>query len=140
MSVDGNLRPLFRQNLPQIFFTSIETGGTGRGVPDSYGCGGGVSFWIEYKLTSTWAVSLRPEQVAWLSRHARAGGKGFVAVRRKTIEGPRKGPACDELYLVPGFLAAELKKHGLKAVPFQRHEGGPSKWKWPTIGEMLLGG
>lgn len=139
MSIDGKLRPLFRQHLPGIHWVSIETGGTGRGIPDSNGCGGGVEFWIEYKQTSGWTVDLRPEQVGWLLQRARFGGRVFIAVRRAKEQGART-IACDELYLIDGKNAREAKVSGLRGAPLLgRWEGGPSRWDWPQIDTILTG-
>lgn len=80
--MDGNLRKLFQSHLPQVHWQSIESGMTGRGIPDLNGCHEASEFWIECKLTKHWSVSIRPEQIAWLSRRCRVGGRAFVAVRR----------------------------------------------------------
>lgn len=140
MSIDGGLRKIFREKLPDIDWTSIETGGTGKGIPDSNGCKDGHEFWVEYKLTSAWTVGLEPEQVGWITRRARFGGKVFVAVRRKTTAGPRKGRAVDELWLYRGADARELKTLGIKDGPPPLHvsEGGPAKWNWNAIRLELL--
>lgn len=140
MSIDGGLRKIFRKKLPDIDWTSIETGGTGKGIPDSNGCKNGREFWIEYKLTDAWAVGLEPEQVGWLTRRARFGGRVFVAVRRKTTAGPRKGGAVDELWLYRGSDSRELKALGIKdgPTPLFTTSGGPSKWNWSAIRQALL--
>lgn len=136
MTTDGGLRPIFRQRLTSVHWQSVETGMTGRGVPDSNGCAAGVEFWVEFKVTVGWAVTLRPEQVAWLMRRARAGGRVFVAVRRRCAAGPRRGPASDELWLLDGSAADVLKASGLRcpdALVLGHWYGGPSRWDWPSV-------
>lgn len=138
--IDGGLRGIFRERLPDFFWTAIETGGVARGVPDSYFVKDGRSRWIEYKWTKAWAVGLEGPQVAWHSRHAREGGISFVAVRRRCEAGPRR-VAADELWLYPGSAAAALRAEGLKgsAVPFIQLTGGPSSWSWDEVRAALLG-
>lgn len=131
---DGGLRSLFRQHLPMVHWESIESPFTNRGIPDLNGCHLGHEFWVENKQTTGWAVTLRPEQVAWMLRRQRAGGHTFIAVRRQSTPGPRRGPGVDDLYLIPGALAREAKMGGLKAItPCGVWEGGPAGWDWGAI-------
>lgn len=138
--IDGGLRALFRERLPQVHWQSIETAGTGRGVPDSNGCYAGVEFWVEYKVTDGYAVELRPEQVGWHCQRSRAGGRTFVAVRRRCLAGPRKA-AADELWLLPGRLAREVRSMGLRELPddfvLGAWTGGPAKWDWGEVLRLL---
>jgi hypothetical protein len=132
MARDGDLRAIFRRRLPQFMWTSVESGGTGRGIPDSHYCGGGAAGWVEFKRTLGWTVGLRPEQVGWALQYGRHGGRAWVAVRRKD----------DELWMVPGAYAAEIKEHGLKPVfecriPGVWYSGGPSGWGWAAIARLL---
>jgi len=155
--IDGGLRSLFRERIPDFHWQSIETGGTGRGVPDSNYCCGGREGWIEYKVTAGWAVTLRPEQIGWLLRRSRAGGRVFVAVRRCCPAGPRRA-ASDELWLVRGSAAALLRTHGLRVLLAGTPQkaggpsgvrpadelvgvwrGGPAAWPWPALRAALLG-
>ena len=123
--MDGGLRKLFRKQLPELALSSIESGATDPGIPDSAYCAG----WVEFKAVDHWAVPLRPEQVAWMNRHARAGGRAFVAVRR----------ARDELWLIEGRHAGWLRAKGLKEVPFVGiFSGGVSLWPWSMIKNILL--
>ena len=167
MTVDDGLRPIFRQHLPQLMWTSIETGGTGLGVPDSHylaparlacpqcrdlkesmrmcycAISAGAEGMIEYKRTDGWAVDLRPEQVAYLTRRARLGGRAFVGVRRRHAGGPRRGPPVDALHLFPGSLAREALAGGLRCPALQvpAHHvwpGGPSRWPWTEVLAALL--
>ena len=141
MRLDGGLRHLFREQLPVVHWQSIETGGTGRGVPDSNGCYRGHEFWIEFKWTKGHVVSLRPEQIGWLTRRARSGGKVFVAVRRTCATGPRR-TAADELYLLRGSYARELRERGLTDLPtgavVGSWGGGPGSWAWGDVLEALI--
>lgn len=142
MGNDGGLRKLFQEHLPIVHWQSIETGMTGRGIPDTNGCVDGVEFWIEYKQTSGYTVTLRPEQIAWLLRRERAGGHTFVAVRRKCSAGPRRA-AADELWLIPGAMAREARDGGLRPLEYDEsvlvHHGGPAAWNWKCVMRMLRG-
>jgi len=132
MSSDGNLRRIFRSQLVTAHWQSIETGAVGPGTPDSNFCfPGGREGWIEFKFTSGWTVPLRPAQIGWLLRRARAGGRVWVAVRQQ-----RK--AEDVLWLAPGSLAAGLRESGLRGNGAIHHwGGGPSSWPWDKIKRLL---
>lgn len=140
MATDGGLRPLFRQRLPEMDWCTIESGLTGGGIPDSNCCFQGVEFWVEFKRTTGWAVSLRPLQVAWHSRRARAGGRSWIAVRREVLPGPRS-TAADELWLVRGAEVVALKRLTLKKIPRAaiggQWAGGPAGWVWGEIAQAL---
>src|SRR4249920_517063 len=126
MPIDGGLSGIFQSHLPKgIHWLRIESGFTMRGIPDMNYCWFGKEGWIEFKVTHGNVVGLRPEQVGWLLRRSRAGGKCFVAVRKKT----RK---CDELWLVPGKYADRLKETGLNEAltGWYIFWGGPAKWDW----------
>ena len=132
MARDGDLRAIFRRRLPQFMWTSVESGGTSRGIPDSHYCGNGAAGWVEFKKTTGWAVGLRPEQVGWALQYGRHGGRTWVAVRRKD----------DELWMVPGDHAAALKEHGLRPVlegkvPGVWYDGGPARWSWDAVATLL---
>src|SRR6266550_8267427 len=99
MGIDGGLRALFRQHLPQFDWCSIESPITGAGIPDSNFCCKGVEGFIEFKQTKGWAVTLTPEQCGWISRRHRCGGRVLVAVRQQAPAGPRRG-ARDSLWVV----------------------------------------
>ena len=140
---DGNLRQLFREHLPEAHWVPVETWSTGQGVPDSEYCfPGGASGWIENKKTSGWRVFIEPHQVAWLERRARAGGRCFVAIRRKTETGPRRGKASDELILIRGRDARLLVDGDIKSIydKVLHCYGGPSRWDWEDVRRALKGG
>jgi hypothetical protein len=109
-------------------------------VPDSNGCFDGAEFWVEFKRTAEWTCPLRPEQVGWIFRRAREGGRVFVATRRHCEAGPRR-PAADELWIHHGIHARELKAGGLRAVPPLMHAtGGPRAWSWDEVLRVLARG
>lgn len=138
---DGNLRSIFKSNLPEAHWVPVETWSTGQGVPDAEFCfPGGVAGWIENKKTGGWAVGLEPHQVAWHERRARVGGRTFIAVRRTVPAGPRRGAAEDQLWLFPGSLARRLMEAGLLGPdkPAGCWNGGPARWGWAEIAEILV--
>lgn len=120
---DGNLRQLFRQHLPAVDFVSVETGGTGRGIPDSEYCYEGRTGWIEFKMAKGQNTGIRPEQFAWMNRRIRHGGRAFVAIRRKFLK-------KDLLFFMPGDCASHKLKDCACPNPM---EGGPRGWDWDKI-------
>lgn len=138
--IDGGLRQIFQQKIPRAHWQSIETGGTGRGIPDLNGCMDGVETWLELKGCSGWAVGIRPEQTAWIERRARAGGRVFLATRRRALAGPRRGAAVDELWIHRAQDVRHVCTLGLREgpTPLYRGEGGPSSWLWPFVEELLF--
>lgn len=127
--IDGKLRQIFREELPQFHWQSIESGMTGAGIPDSNFCCRGVEGWVEFKRTEGWAVNLSPFQVGWHLRRGRAGGRTFVAVRRKKTQ----------LWLVRGSLARTLAEKGLRDFPAPSWDGGRAGWPWPEVARLLTG-
>lgn len=138
---DGNLRKLFQKHLPEAHWQAVESFSTGQGMPDANYCfPGGAEGWIENKQTSGWTVDMRPEQIAWLERRSRLGGRTFIAVRRQVPTGPRRGAAVDGLWLYLGSQARELASRGLKNPkdePLFKWSGGPANWNWPDIKAWL---
>ena len=108
---------LVKSRLPLIHWQRMETGSTGRGVPDVNGCFEGQEFWIELKVTNTKKVALRPEQVAWHLLRARAKGKTYILVKAK------KG-----IYLFAGKDAKEVLDEGLNAEALAVYQGSFSDW------------
>jgi hypothetical protein len=127
---DGDLRSTFRTHLPQAQWSSIETGATAGGVPDSEYCfAGGRQGWVEFKNVKGWRVNLRPAQVAWISRRVRMGGVVFIAARKDY-----------GLFLLHGRHVERLRDDGLQGAPWARcFTGGPANWDWRAI-EMELKG
>lgn len=141
MSTDGDLRSILRQRLREFHWQSIEVGATGMGVPDANFCGCGVEGWIELKQTPSRSVTLRPHQVAWLERRARAGGHVLIGVRRRHDGGPRRGGAVDELWILDGGDASRCLSGGLQDgadYVLGCWSGGPSKWNWDSVRRILL--
>lgn len=104
---ESDLRRQVRESLPAVHWQAVETGGTGRGIPDLNGCLRGVEFWVELKLVKRGLqVPLTPTQVAWHLRRARAGGRTWLLVRWR-----------DRLLLYRGSRAAEVAGLGVKALP-----------------------
>lgn len=130
--IDGGLRQLFAANLRRGYhWQSIESGGTNRGIPDANGCSSGIEFWIEYKKAKGNVVPIRPEQVGWIERRVRAGGRVFIAVRYQ--KGNR-----DALILFWGTQARPLYLSGLRAgQAIGEWEGGPAGWAWAEVSEAL---
>ena len=123
---DGGLRRLFRKHLPEVHWTTVETGLAESGVPDLHGMFFGCGFWIECKLARGWEVGLRPMQIGWIMRHERSGGHVVVAVRKR-----------DELFLVRGAYADQARELGLRGLPrgalLGQWSGGPASWPWQHI-------
>lgn len=140
--IDGGLRRIIMDNLYRVHCQPVETGLISMGVPDLNFCADGVEGWIECKQTEGWAVTLEPEQISWLTRRARNGGRVFVAVRRWHTGGPRKGPPVDELWLLRGEYAPDLRSLGLQWTLSTR---GPllgrwsrGQWDWDDFRHLLI--
>ena len=136
--MDGNLRQLFRAHLKDVFFTSVETGATGRGTPDSYAIYKGSSCWIEFKQTKAWKTTLTPEQISWHLRHSRNGGRSFIAVRRQHFLGGNN--QYDELWIMDGNIAdicTSLRDISLGLTNIW--SGGAARWDWNQIRQVLFG-
>lgn len=136
---DGNLRTIFQKHLPEAHWQPVETL-VGRGIPDVEYCfPGGITGWIENKLTNGWTVDISPNQIAWAERRVRVGGRVFLAVRRQTNAGPRRGAATDELWLFNGSQSRQVSLTGLKAPiqPIGCWPSGPSRWNWEAIRKIL---
>jgi hypothetical protein len=126
---DGQLRQLFQKHLPSFHWQSIETWSTGRGVPDANYCYAGSEGWIEMKRAVGWRCKIEPEQIAWLERRARAGGRVFIAVRR--IKPPQT------FWLFHGNQARLLLGRLSELTPLVLATGNPGSWPWKTIGVVL---
>lgn len=139
-STDGGLRTLYRTHLPEFHWQAIESATTGLGIPDSNYCYKGAEGWIENKLTSGYVIGMRPMQVAWIERRARAGGRVFIAVRRKCDWGPRRGDKCDQLIILGPHMARGdklLKDHEPMFGAIAYWNGGPARWDWDQVREIL---
>jgi len=96
-----------KRNLTAPLWQRIETGGTGRGIPDVFGIHQGVCCWIELKIARGNKVKLTPEQVAWLIKFARMGARTFILVATNK----------QRMYLFPGLEAREVLDFGLHHEP-----------------------
>lgn len=135
MAKDGGLRQIFRHELRQWQWSTIEVGAIAGGIPDNEFCapiGSSRQGWIEFKQTHIWYVHIKPLQVAWLERRCRYGGHAWIAVRRT-----KPNDHIDELWLMRGDQAAGLCRLGLQGVYATCWEGGPSGWNFTEIGDML---
>lgn len=129
--IDGGLRSLFQENI-HAHWTVVETGYTHLGVPDLEGCHIGVSIWVELKVIRGTKIKFRPGQPAWHTSRARAGGRSFIAARKKT-------QTVDELWIFPGHMARRLATTGINSDYDEVvWSGGPSKWNWDEIGKVLF--
>jgi len=129
--IDGKLNDLLRKHLPEVDWVRIESGGTGLGIPDLNYAYDGREGWIELKgLIAGFKFGMRPQQVAWIERRRRHGGKVLIFVR--------KGDAA---WLFPGDAARDLFDRGLRAVdkwmPLVHFEGSPATWNWRDLRNEL---
>lgn len=78
------------------------------GTPDLNACINGVEFWIEFKQvkampkrddTPVFSGCLRPEQVVWLYKRSRVGGRCYIAGYVEDL---------DITYIIPGKHAREF--------------------------------
>ena len=139
MARDGGLRPLFSERIKGAHFQPIETWSTGQGVPDVNCCLRGTETWIEFKVTATNAVRISTEQIGWIERRIRAGGRVLVIVRYKCLAGLRR-QAHDELLIFAGADVRALAVGGLTAaVALAAWDGGPRAWDWGVVTKMLGG-
>ncbi len=138
MAIDGGLRKLFKEKLPEFHWQAIETGGTGRGIPDSNFCGLGVEGWIEFKKTDGWTItSFKPEQVAWILKRTAAGGRVFVGVVQARPAGPRNGKPSKVLWVVPGQHVRAL--YGLP-LPKEKPQDWlvmDQPWDWDAVRKFI---
>jgi|TARA_A100001515_G_scaffold2896_2_gene2881 Holliday junction resolvase len=88
MAKEAELWKLIRKNFPkEAHVQRIETGGTGRGVPDVNYCQEGKEIWIELKSIKGNKLTLSPFQMTWIHNRIRSGGNCAIVVRKdKTIK------------------------------------------------------
>ena len=99
---------LVNKNLNNVHVQRIETGGTGRGIPDFNACDDGVEYWVELKVVNSGKkIGLRPEQVGWLIKRSLHGGRCFILVRTPDAQ----------IYLYYGADAREVADKGLRLGP-----------------------
>ena len=101
-----------KKNLPRVHWTRIESGLTGRGIPDLEGCHDGVAVWVELKIIQNHLVNLTRNQAAWHQARHDAGGISFILAcdpNAHLIMGPT-------LFLWPGEQARPLASKGFPLV------------------------
>ncbi len=127
-TTDHGLRAEFFKNIPSAQWTAIETAPVSIGVPDSeYAFSGGVTGWIEFKYARHWKFKFSSvEQIGWIARRARLGGRVWIAVKRGETE----------LWMVPGSFVEQLADDGLQAVASQAHVF-IKPWEWSQIQDLL---
>lgn len=155
--IDGGLRRLFHKTIP-AFWTPIETGAVAGGVPDSYFMfPGGIGGFIEYKKTNAFAIKFQPEQISWIDRCVRYGGRVWIIIRQIRKAGPRT-TAQDNLFVVSGEHIKLLRREGLRGIitkeelkilespgqtiiwhnmKSQVWSGGPRFWHWEDIEKLI---
>jgi hypothetical protein len=138
MNKDGDLRNMFRSKLTEFHWVSIESTLTGAGIPDANYCYNGYEGWVEFKRASATAVAIDKLQVAYHERRARVGGHTFLAVRLFSEAGPRRGAARDELFIYRGTDIRQVFLNGLRITPIHHSLGGPSRWNWSEIKNILI--
>ena len=83
MPKEAGLWTLLKAHLPkESHFQRIETGGTGKGVPDVNYCYEGKEIWIELKSIEGLKSTLTPFQVAWIYKRYQSGGNVFILIRK----------------------------------------------------------
>jgi hypothetical protein len=140
-ALEKTLWSLFKSNLDKHYGASvhvqrIETGLTGRGIPDvniAYkGTLGGVvmagELWVELKMVDGLRVKLEPEQAAWHMRRVAAGGRTWILAREKK-EGPRVGNV-DNIHIWPGEQAVDVLNEGLHCSPLVTFA---KPFDWPAL-------
>jgi hypothetical protein len=114
----------------------VETGGTGRGIPDVNYCFEGREGWVENKIAQGakgLRFALRPEQIGWIERRARNKGRVFIAVRREVEKS-----LIDQLWLF-GPEHARCTVLDDKALPARGvWSGGPRNWNWDEFLAHLI--
>ena len=143
---DGGLKSLFKDHLPEIFWQPIEAS-SATGLPDMHYCFKHPEYiycsgWIEFKLAKTNRLQHppTPQQIAWAEQYWRQSGRVWCIVRKKNETRKNK---CDELHFFHGegmrYLSGTFG--GIENVPklYQKGKwsGGPSKWDWKAIKEIL---
>jgi Holliday junction resolvase len=83
MPKESQLWTLVKQHIPKdAHVQRIETGLTGKGVPDLNYCQNGKEIWIELKSIRGNKSQLSPFQIAWIHNRAKAGGNCYVLIRK----------------------------------------------------------
>ena len=131
---ESNFWNLLKAHLPKTIDTQrIETGSTGRGIPDVNMCKLGKEIWVELKVVKGRKVQLSPEQTAWHFRRTRAGGTTWILARDK-VDGGRKGK-YDKIYAWSGKYSVDVSGNGIdseNAIVWER------PFDWDEIWQLLF--
>lgn len=95
---------------------SVESSATGQGIPDLNGCHAGVDVWLEIKYTEhlkTKNIGLKPQQIAWIYKRAKAGGNIWIALYMQTAK-----RSVGFLYLWQGKEVQKVAEHGTELPPY----------------------
>ena len=112
----------------KILLTRIENS-IGAGIPDVLLCDEqGTFHFVELKFLTSNGVTLRPSQVAWLSRHHHSPTWILIKKQNKPTDDP-------ELFLYPASAAVDLKMDGLQSVEPIHHQIG--KFNWDVILDLI---
>jgi|TARA_R100001163_G_C5057478_1_gene193991 Holliday junction resolvase len=122
---ENNLWQTFKRNLKEPLWQRIETGGTGRGIPDVFGVLNGLCCWVELKVARGNKVNLSAEQVAWLIKFGQTGLPTFILV----------GTDKRTIYLFSGMEAREVLDNGLKHEPLLKLK---APYDWSKLQEELF--
>lgn len=126
---DGDLRNIFKKNLPQFHWQPIELGAGGVGCLDANFCWNSIEGWIEYKKLQKNRIDLRPEQIGWVLQRIRHGGLVKVAVRLQE-------PGIDSLLLFDGSMVTDFTSKNLNDnyhLVQSSYHGSPRNWNWDDI-------
>ena len=88
-NTENTLWRLINKNLPGPQWTRIETGQTGRGVPDLEGCWDGQSVWVELKIVRSGKIKLTMNQANWHRARDVVGGRSVILA-----SDPKKNKLC----------------------------------------------
>ena len=112
----------------KLLLTRIENW-VGAGIPDLLICDEVGDFHlVELKYITGNAVTLRPSQVAWLSRHQHSSC--WVLIKRQT-----KATEPSECLLYPATAAVDLKMEGIEKVePLFRCQ---QPFHWDTVFDLI---
>lgn len=78
---ESKMWSIFRLYLPQSAHAIRIENWVGAGQPDSNICWKGIEVWVENKVASpTGLIKFRDEQIPWIHRRVRSGGRVFVLV------------------------------------------------------------
>lgn len=126
MTTDGGLPLLLKEKIIKAGgdATRIETGMTGRGIPDLNYCLRGREGWIECKKCQANTIHFRPEQIAWAEKRLRAGGRVFGAIRQMN---------SGDLFLIHGSAFRVTK---LDTYPPLGRWAAP--WNWAEVLKVLV--